>query len=239
SRVAPSTAGSSRSAHAPVADKPSILVLPFENLSADGDNEYFSDGLTDEIITDLSQIRTLRVISRNSSMQLKGAGKDVKASASDLGVRYVLSGSVRKAASAVRITTQLVDPVKDETLWAEKYSGTLEDIFDIQEQISRRIVDALQMQLSPKEDRKLAERRIDNVQAFECYQRSRHEMYKFTREGLDQALALIDNALQIVGDNELLYAAKGSVHWQYVNAAIRADAHDIEQAEACVAKVFE
>jgi eukaryotic-like serine/threonine-protein kinase len=234
-----STPASSRPAQKPAADKPSILVLPFENLSADADNEYFSDGLTDEIITDLSQIRTLRVISRNSSMQLKGAAKDLKVLASELGVRYVLSGSVRKSASAVRITTQLVDPVKDETLWAEKYSGTLEDIFDIQEQISRRIVDALQMQLSPKEDRKLAERRIDNVQAFECYQRSRHEMYKFTREGLDQALSLIDNALDIVGDNELLYAAKGSVHWQYVNAAIRADARDIEQAEACVTKVFE
>jgi len=138
----------------------------------------------------------------------------------------------------VRITTQLVDPVHDETLWAEKYTGTLEDIFDIQEQISRRIVDALKMQLSPKEDRKLAERRIDNVKAFECYQRSRQEMYKFTREGLDQALALIDTALGIVGDTELLYAAKGSVLWQYVNAAIRAGEPDIEQAEECAAKVF-
>src|SRR4030095_14050274 len=132
SRVAPSTAGSSRSAHAPVADKPSILVLPFENLSADADNEYFSDGLTDEIITDLSQIRTLRVISRNSSMQLKGRGKDLQALASALSGRSVLSGSVRRSGSAGRITTQLVDPVKDETLWAEKYSGTVDDIFDIQ-----------------------------------------------------------------------------------------------------------
>jgi serine/threonine protein kinase len=92
-------------------EKPSIVVLPFENLSADPDNEFFSDGLTDEIITDLSQIRTLRVISRNSSMQLKGAGKDLKPLVAELGVRYVLSGSVRKSGSAVRITSQLVDPV--------------------------------------------------------------------------------------------------------------------------------
>jgi serine/threonine protein kinase/Tfp pilus assembly protein PilF len=237
-RAPQTTKASPRPTHETAADRPSILVLPFENLSADPDNEYFSDGLTDEIITDLSQIRTLRVISRNSSMQLKGAGKDLKSLVSELSVRFVLSGSVRRSGSAVRITTQLVDPVKDETLWAEKYSGTVEDIFDIQEQISRRIVDALKMQLSPKEDRKLAERRIDNVKAFECYQRARHETYKFTREGLDQALSLIQTALDIVGDNELLYAAKGSVHWQYVNAAIRADAGDIEQAEACVAKVF-
>jgi serine/threonine protein kinase/Flp pilus assembly protein TadD len=231
------TAGSA-DATASTHDKPSIVVLPFENLSADADNEFFSDGLTDEIITDLSQIRTLRVISRNSSMQLKGARKDLKRLLTELGVRYVLSGSVRKSGSSVRITSQLVDPTKDETLWADKYSGTLEDIFDIQEQISRRIVDALKMQLSPKEDRQLAERRIDNVKAFECYHRSRHELYKFTEEGLDHALVLIDTALGIVGDNELLYAAKGTVHWQYVNAAIRANAGDIEQAEVCVRKVF-
>ena len=86
--------------------------------------------------------------------------------------------------------------------------------------------------------RRLAERPIDNVKAYECYQRSRQEMYKFTREGLDQALVLIDTALSIVGDNALLYAAKGSVHWQYVNAAIRADERDIEQAEECVRRVF-
>ena len=237
-REPPSTARPLRPAPEAPADKPSIVVLPFENLSADPDNEFFSDGLTDEVITDLSQIRTLRVISRNSSMQLKGAGKDLKPLVSELGVRYVLSGSVRKSGSAVRITSQLVDPVKDETLWAEKYSGTVEDIFDIQEQISRRIVDALKMQLSPKEDRKLAERRIDNVKAFECYHRSRHELYKFTKQGLDHALVLIDTALGIVGDNELLYAAKGAVHWQYVNAAIRAHAGDIEQAEECVKRVF-
>jgi eukaryotic-like serine/threonine-protein kinase len=237
-REAQSTTERSRTTQEAAADKPSIVVLPFENLSADAENEYFSDGLTDEIITDLSQIRTLRVISRNSSMQLKATGKDLKAVASELGVRHVLSGSVRKSGNSVRITAQLVDPVKDEHLWAEKYSGTLEDIFDIQEQISRRIVDALKMRLSPGEDRKLAERPIDNVKALECYQRSRQEMYKFTREGLDQALVLIDTALGIVGDNELLYAAKGSVHWQYVNAAIRANERDIEQAEECVRRVF-
>ena len=119
-REAQSTTERSRTTQEAGSDKPSIVVLPFENLSADADNEYFSDGLTDEIITDLSQIRTLRVISRNSSMQLKGTGKDLKAVASELGVRHVLSGSVRKSGNSVRITAQLVDPVKDEHLWAEK-----------------------------------------------------------------------------------------------------------------------
>jgi len=232
--------GSHPSHPAPDVDegKRSIVVLPFQNLSADPDNEFFSDGLTDEIISDLSQIRTLRVISRNSSLQLKGAGKDLKSLASELGVRYVLSGGVRKSGNAVRITAQLVDPVRDESLWSEKYSGTLEDIFDIQEQISRRIVDALKMQLSPEEHQRLAERPIDNVEALECYQRSRLEVYKFTKEGLDQALTLIDMALGLVGDNELLHAAIGTVHWQYVNAAITADKDHIAQAERCAEQVF-
>ena len=171
-------------------------------------------------------------------MQLKGAGKDLKSVASEFGVRYVLSGGVRKSGNAVRITAQLVDPVRDESLWSEKYSGTLEDIFDIQEQISRRIVDALKMQLSPEEDQRLAERPIDNVEALECYQRSRLEVYKFTAEGLDQALTLIDMALGLVGDNELLHAATGTVHWQYVNAAISADKDHIAQAERCAEQVF-
>jgi len=219
--------------------KKSIVVLPFENLSADPDNEYFSDGLTDEIITDLSQLRSLRVISRTSSMQLKGTGKDLKTVASELNVRYVLEGSVRKAANAVRVTAQLIDPVKDEHLWAEKYSGKLEDIFEIQEQISRQIVDALKMQLSPEEDKQLSDRPIDNVEAYECYQRARHEIYMFTPDGLDRAVGLIQTALDLAGDNELLYAAKGIVSWQYVNAAIQPDDGYIEQAEECARKIFE
>ena len=228
----------SRTSRKPDDGKTSIAVLPFENQSADADNEYFSDGLTDEIIADLSQIGSLRVISRTSSMQLKGSGKDLKAIANELNVRYLLQGSVRKAGNAVRVTAQLIDPVQDEHLWAEKYSGKLEDIFEIQEQISRRIVDALKMRLSPQEDIKLAERPIDNVQAFECYNRARYEIYRFTEEGLDRALELIKTALDIVGDNELLYAAMGTVYWQYVNAAIKPDDGYIERAEDCVNLIF-
>jgi TolB-like protein len=175
-------------------DKASIVVLPFENMSADADNEYFSDGLTDEIITDLSQVGGLRVISRSSSMQMKGSDRDLKAVASQLNVRYVLGGSVRKAGNAVRVTAQLIDPDTDEHVWADKYSGKLEDVFEIQEQISRRIVDALKVRLSPEEDEKLAERPIDNVEALECYHRAAHEIYKFTEDGLERALQLIDTA---------------------------------------------
>ena len=227
-----------RPAVQPDGEEKSIVVLPFENLSPDPDNEYFSDGLTDEIITDLSQIGSLRVISRSSSMQLKGSSQDLKTIAAQLNVRYVLEGSVRKAGNAVRVTAQLVDPESNRPLWAEKYSGKLEDIFEIQEQISRKIVDALKMRLSPEEDRKLAARPIDNVEAFECYQRARYEIYKFTGDGLDRARELIETAIALVGDNELLYASLGTLYWQYVNAAIKPDDGYIERAEELARKVF-
>ena len=138
----------------------------------------------------------------------------------------------------MRVNSLLVDPVKDEHLWAEKYSGKLEDIFDIQEQISRKIVDALKIRLSPQEDRKLTERAFDNVEAFECYHRARREIYRFTEEGLEKALKLIQTALDIVGENELLFAAMGSVYRQYFNAAIKSDVDYIEKAEECAQNVF-
>jgi serine/threonine protein kinase/cytochrome c-type biogenesis protein CcmH/NrfG len=222
----------------PRSEEKSIVVLPFQNLSPDPDNEYFSDGLTDEIITDLSQIASLRVISRSSSMQLKGSSQDLKSIAAQLNVRYVLEGSVRKAGNAVRVTAQLVDPESNRPLWAEKYSGKLEDIFEIQEQISRKIVDALKMRLSPDEERKLAARPIDNFEAFDCYQRARYEIYRFTGDGLDRARELIETAIALVGDNELLYASLGTLYWQYVNAAIKPDDGYIERAEELARKVF-
>ena len=231
-----SAGGRSSGASTVDGDEKSIVVLPFENLSPDPDNEYFSDGLTDEIITDLSKIARLRVIARSSSMVLKG--QDHKAVAARLGVRYVLEGSVRKAGNAVRVTAQLIDPDTSRHLWAEKYSGKLEDIFEIQEQISRQIVEALTMTLSPEEDRKLGERAIDNFEAYECYHRARQEVYKFTAEGLDRARELIETAIGIVGDNELLYASLGAVHWQYVNAAIKPDDGHIARAEELARKVF-
>ncbi len=223
----------------PPPEKKSIVVLPFADISATRDNEYFADGLTDEIITDLSQIQTLRVISRNSSMQLKGSNHDLKSIAQDLKVQFVLEGTVRKAGESLRVTAQLIDARSDEHLWADKYSGKLEDVFDIQEQISRKIVDALKMKLSFQEERKLSERPVPNIHVFESYHRARHELYKFTEEGLDNALLLIKNALAIAGDNELLYTAMGTVYWQYVNAAIRPDDIYLDKAEECARKVFQ
>jgi serine/threonine protein kinase len=220
-------------------DKKSIVVLPFVDISASRDNEYFADGLTDEIITDLSQIGDLRVISRSSSMQLKATTRDLKSIADKLKVKFVLEGTVRKAGNNLRVTAQLIDAANDEHLWAEKYSGKLEDVFDIQETISRKIADALKMKLSPQEERRLAARPFPNLHAYECYHRAQRELYQFTEEGLERALTLIENGIRVVRDNELLYAAMGHVYWQYINAAIQSGDSYLDKADECARKVAE
>jgi TolB-like protein/Flp pilus assembly protein TadD len=198
-------------------DKKSIVVLPFENLSPDPDNEYFSDGLTDELIADLSKLHSLRVISRNSAMQLKGTDKDTVTIGKELRVQYVLEGTVRRAGNRLRITAQLIDADEDVHLWTEKYDGVLEDVFDMQEQVSHSIVDALELRLTPHEEEQLERREIEQVQAYEYYLRARYEIGLFSKESLDRALELVDRGIEIAGDNELLYALKGGVYLQYVN----------------------
>ena len=132
----------------------SIAVFPFANMSSDPEQEYFSDGLTEEIISDLSRVHSLLVISRSSIMTFKGTQKRLKEIAGEVNVRYVLEGSVRKAGNNLRITAQLIDAGSDSHIWSEKYNGTLEDVFDIQEKVSRSIVEALKLKLTPQEEHK-------------------------------------------------------------------------------------
>jgi len=216
----------------------SIIVLPFDDMSPNKDNEYFSDGLTEEVITDLSQIHVLRVISRNSAMMFKGTRKSTKTIGRELNVQYVLEGSVRKAGNNLRITAQLIDAITDKHLWAEKYSGTLNDVFDIQEKVSRSIVNSLQLKLSPKENQKIDKRPIDNVYAYECYLKANQEIYRFSKDSLDRAVRLIKNGLEIVGENELLYEAMGNAHIQYVNFAVSSDEGYLQKAEEWVEKLL-
>jgi serine/threonine protein kinase len=198
-------------------EQASIVVLPFENLSPDPEQEYFSDGLTEEVIADLSKIRAVRVIARTSAMAYKGVKKRVAEIARELDVRYVLEGSVRKAGNSLRITAQLVDAACDDHLWAEKYRGTLDDVFDIQEKVSRAIVEALRLQLSPDERRRMEERPIRDVSAHECYLKARHEIELFTRESLDRAVSYLQGALEIIGPCAEIYAGLAWAHWNYVN----------------------
>ena len=215
----------------PVAPKKSIIVLPFENISSDPEQEYFSDGLTEEIITDLSHITDLRVISRSSAMTFKGTKFAIKEIAEKVNVRYVLEGSVRKASKNLRITAQLIDATYESHLWAEKYNGTLENIFEIQEKVSRAIVLALKLKLTHEGNIRIKEKPIPDAIAFEYYLRAKHEVWSFNQERLDQALQLTNQALGIVGENALLYSTLALIFWQYHNAGFKPEENMLLQAD--------
>jgi non-specific serine/threonine protein kinase len=215
----------------------SVLVLPFANLSSD-DDDYFTDGLTDEVIADLSAVHGLRVISRTSSMRLKGTTKDVGDLAHDLGVQYVLEGTVRKSGSQLRVTAKLLDPAHDSSIWSSKYSGTLDDVFAIQESVSRSIVEALRVTLTDDEAARLAKRPVQSVTAYESYLRAKQEMLRFSKEGLDRAVEYLDRALAAEPGNELLLSAQGLVYWQYINAGVSTDRAHLDKAQACADRIL-
>jgi len=213
----------------------SIIVLPFENMSADPDQEYFSDGLTEEIITDLSHVHDLLVISRSSAMTFKGTNKKIREIAEDVNVHYVLEGSVRKSGNDLRITAQLIDGSNDSHVWAEKYTGTLEDVFDIQEKVSRSIVDALNIKINNKEKKKIQERLIDNVFAYDCYLRAYREIMSWTKERIGLGLELLKKGIDITGENALIYAGMAFAHFQFANIGIEQE-NNIKKAEEYVKK---
>lgn len=200
----------------------SIAVLPFVNVSADPDNEFFSDGLTDEIITDLSGVKALRLVSRNSSMQRKGSTKPLREIGQELGVRYLLTGTVRKAGNAIRITAQLVDAETDTPVWAEKYSGALDDVFDVQERVSRAIVEALEVQLTSSEDARLGVRRISDPRAFELYLQARNELRRYGAS-TDRASLLLDRAMAIEGETPPLRALRAFMAFSRFRGGSSAD----------------
>jgi serine/threonine protein kinase/tetratricopeptide (TPR) repeat protein len=193
-----------------------IAVLPFANLSPDANDEYFADGLTDELITDLSAIRTLRVTARGAVIRLKGSAKDHGAIARELGVRYVVTGSVRRAGGGIRVTASLHDANADAVLWTDKVNGPLGDVFAIQEQIAGRIAGGLRLTLSADEQRRLREHPVTDLRAYEYLLQARHALWTFATPALDRARLLLENALAIVGDNAQLYAALGQVHMNYI-----------------------
>ena len=215
----------------------SIVVLPFSDLSPQKDQEYFCDGMTEEIITDLSYIHDLRLISRSSAMALKGSGKSVRDIAKELNVQYVLEGSVRKSGNDLRITAQLIDAANDAHLWAEKYCGELNDIFSIQEKVAGSIVNTLKLKLTPAEQRRIAERPIDNIAAYECYLKAYHEIWRFTQESLDRALRYLEKALEIIGENAFIYSAMASAYSHYIDLSVKQEDYK-EKAETCVQKAL-
>jgi adenylate cyclase len=179
------------------ADKPSIAVLPFDNMSGDSEQEYFSDGISEDIITKISQLKNLAVIARNSSFTYKGTNTKVQDIGRDLGVQYVLEGSVRKVDDRVRITAQLIDSRNGHHLWAEKFDRNLTDVFAVQDEITDRITSALSIKLSVDEQTQVAKNSTNNFEAYDLFLKGQRESATMVKEGLENAIRLYREAIRL------------------------------------------
>ena len=197
-------------------DKPSIAVLPFENMCGDPEQEYFADGMVEEIITALSRFKWLFVIARNSSFTFKGKAVDIKEVGRRLGVRYVLEGSVRKASGKVRIAGQLLDAMTGAHIWADRFERDLTDIFALQDEVTVAVVSAIQPKLLQTEIAMATRRRPENLTAYDFYLRALQQYYLSTREGLAEAIRLAHRALELDPRFGLVAALAANCHTQNV-----------------------
>jgi len=193
-------------------DRLSIAVLPFNNLSGDKSQEYFADGMSEDLITDLSKISGLLVVARNSTFAYKGQQFDIRDVARELGVRYVVEGSVRKAGERVRITAQLINADTGLHVWADRYDRELNDIFALQDEVRQRIVEALQLKLTGTDKRRLDHQGTTNVAAYDLFLQGREFESMFSREGLAEALRLYSQAIEIDPNYSDAYARMANVH---------------------------
>jgi adenylate cyclase len=178
-------------------DKPSLAVLPFQNMSGDPEQEYFADGMVEEITTAIARLPWLFVIARNSAFTYKGKPVDVKQVARELGVRYVLEGSVRKGGSRVRITGQLIDTATGAHIWADRFDGALDDIFELQDQVASSVVGAIEPKLRQSEIERATHKPTDSLDAYDLYLRAIAQFHKYNEDGMREAVALAKNALAI------------------------------------------
>jgi adenylate cyclase len=192
------------------ADKPSIAVLPFNNMSGDAEQEYFSDGISEDIITDLSKISGLFVVGRNTSFGYKGMSPQLQTVALDLGVKYLLEGSVRKAGQRVRVNAQLIDGSNGGHLWADRYDRDLTDIFAIQDEITQSIVEQLKIRLLPKEKKAITQAPTGDVEAYNYYLKGRQFSHNFTKASLFLAREMFAKAVEIDPNYARAYAGVAS-----------------------------
>jgi TolB-like protein/class 3 adenylate cyclase/Tfp pilus assembly protein PilF len=223
----------------PLPDKPSIAVLPFQNMSGDPEQEYFVDGLVEEIITGLSRSKAIFVIARNSSFTYKGRAVDVRQIGRELGVRYVLEGSVRKAGNRLRITGQLIEAENGVHLWADRFDGGLADIFDLQDQITAQVIGAIAPRVELAEIER-ARRKTTNLDAYDYYLRAWAALYRFSREGSQEALALLKKAIALDPDFALAYATEAVCYFIRRNFSWSVDpAHEAAEAERTAQRAME
>ena len=200
----------------PLPDKPSIAVLPFVNMSGDPEQEYFSDGMTEEIITALSKVPQLFVIARNSSFTYKGKPVKVQQVGGELGVRYVLEGSVRKAGDKVRITAQLIDAKTNKHLWAERYDRDLKDIFAVQDDITMKIITAMEVKLTEGESAQLYAKGTENLEAYLRVLKGREYLYRLNKEDNARARKMCKEAIALDPEYPMPFAILGWTHWHDV-----------------------
>lgn len=200
------------------ATRPSIAVLPFVNLSGDPQQDYFADGVVEDIISALSRLRWLFVIARNSSFTYKGQALDVRQVGRELGVRYVLEGSVRKAADRVRLTGQIVDATTGRHLWADRFEGVLGDIFELQDRLSESVVGAIATQLERAEISRAKQKPTESLDAYDCYLRGMASFHQRTRPAIDEALAFFHRAIALDPEYAAAYGMAAWCHcWRKVN----------------------
>jgi adenylate cyclase len=196
----------------PLPDKPSIAVLPFDNMSGDPEQEYFVDGICEDTITALSRIRWFFVIARNSTFAYKGKSTDVRDVARELGVRYVVEGSVRKAGNRIRLTAQLIDGTNGVHLWAERYDRAIEDIFDLQDELTQTIVGAIEPELSRAEQERAQLKKPETLDVWDVYQRGMSELHRLTADSLSEAAATLTSVTETDPDFAAAYAGLADVY---------------------------
>jgi adenylate cyclase len=198
----------------PLPDKPSIAVLAFDNLSGDPEQGYFVDGMVEEIITALSRIRWLFVIAQNSSFTYKGRAVDVKQVGRELGVLYVLEGSVRRAGNRIRISAQLLDATTGAHLWADRFDAQLADIFELQDNVASSVAGVIEPRLEAAEYRRSIQQATNDLTAYDLYLRARAHTVSWEREGIMRALDLLGQALTRDADYGLALAMAAHCHMQ-------------------------
>ena len=213
-------------------DKPSIVVLPFQNMSGDPEQEYFADGVVEEITTALSRFKTVFVIARNSSFTYKGKAADVKQIGRELGVRYVLEGSVRKAANRVRITAQLIDAASGVHLWADRFDGAVEDIFDLQDQVTTSVVGAITPTVEQAEIGRAVLKPTESLDAYDHYMRGLASQYQWTSEATNEALRHYYKAIELDPKFALAYALATCCYgWRKMNGWVTDPAREITETK--------